>query len=171
VNRGGALMVVAFTDAGNELHAHQKRASTEYQEAYDNASGSTEMRTLIIIFAATAVLAAGSILAQESDPGQQLSNASQAEQDQRAERQERLNELMSVMAQEMQALHETGDPEKHRQLMATHRNHMFEAMDLMRDMGGMHMRNVMNEHIAPHHGMHHGRQRSHDDDPPENAHE
>ena len=114
------------------------------------------MRTLITILTATAVLAAGSLWAQETDPAQQLSEAWQAEQAQRAEQQERLNELMSVMAQEMEALHETGDPDKHRQLMATHRNHMFEAMDMMRDLGGTHMRDVMNEHLAPHHGMHHG---------------
>jgi hypothetical protein len=32
---------------------------------------------------------------------------------------------------------------------------MYEAMDLMRDLGGAHMRNVMTEHLAPHHAMHH----------------
>ena len=112
------------------------------------------MRTLIVIFSATALLAAGSLWSQETDPARQIAEAWQAEQAQRAEREQRLNELMTVMSQEMEALRETGDREKHRQLMATHRNHMFEAMDLMRDLGGAHMREVMNVHLAPHRGMH-----------------
>ena len=138
----------------HEPQARDKRATIEYQGANDNASGSTEMRTLIVIFSATALLAAGSLWSQETDPARQIAEAWQAEQAQRAEREQRLNELMTVMSQEMEALRETGDREKHRQLMATHRNHMFEAMDLMRDLGGAHMREVMNVHLAPHRGMH-----------------
>jgi hypothetical protein len=113
------------------------------------------MRTLIVISTTAAMLLSGAIWSQESDPARQLTEQWQTEQAQRAEREQRLNELMSVMAEEMEALHQTDDREKHRQLMATHRNHMYEAMDLMRDMGGAHMRDLVTEHLAPHHATHH----------------
>lgn len=113
------------------------------------------MRTFIAIFTASALLAAGTLWSQESDLSAQIADELQTEQAQRADREQRLNQLMAVMAREMEALHQTEDREQHRQLMATHRNHMFEAMDLMRDLGGAHMRDVMTEHLAPHHAMHH----------------
>ncbi len=113
------------------------------------------MRTLIVVSTAAAMLLSGAIWSQETDPARELTEQWQAEQAQRAEREQRLNELMTVMAQEMEALHETDDRDKHRQLMTTHRNHMYEAMDLMRDLGGAHMRDVMTEHLAPHHATHH----------------
>ena len=113
------------------------------------------MRTFIAIFTASALLAAATLWSQESDPSGQIANELQTEQAQRADREQRLNEMMSVMAGEMEALHQTEDRVKHRQMMATHRNHIFEAMDLMRDLGGAHMCDVMTEHLAPHHATHH----------------
>jgi len=113
------------------------------------------MRTLIAITVTTAVLAAGTIWAQETDPVQQLSDAWQAEQAQRTEREQRLDQLMTVMTREMEAMHQTDDRSEQQKLLATHRQHMNEAMDLMRDLGGAHMRELTREHLGSHHTMHH----------------
>ena len=112
------------------------------------------MRTLITLITATAVLATGSLWAQETDPARQIAEAWQAEQEMRAEHEERLNELMTVMAEEMEAIHEAGNQTERQQLLAEHRDHMHEAMDLMRDLGGSHMRDVTKQHLGPHSKMH-----------------
>lgn len=113
------------------------------------------MRTLIVIVTATTLLAAGSLWSQETDPARQIAEAWQAEQDQRAEREQRLNELMTIMTGEMEAIHQANDRGERQQLLAEHREHMHEAMDLMRDLGGTHMREVTRQHLAPHSAMHH----------------
>jgi hypothetical protein len=113
------------------------------------------MRTLIIVVTTAATLVAGSLWAQETDPARQSADQWQAEQALRVEREQRLNELMSTMTEEMEAMHEAGNSSKRQQLLATHRAHMYEAMDLMRDLGGTHMREVSKEHLAPHHATHH----------------
>jgi Lon protease-like protein len=102
------------------------------------------------------MLMAGSLWSQETDPARQIADQWQAEQALRAERGQRLNELMSTMAKEMDAIHEARDSSQRQQLMAKHRVHMHEAMDLMRDLGGTHMREVTAQHIGPHHGSMHG---------------
>ena len=112
------------------------------------------MRTLITMITATAVLAAGSLWAQETDPARQIAEAWQAEQQMRVAHEERLNELMSLMATEMEAIHQASDRSERQQLLAKHRDHMYEAMDLMRDLGGSHMRDVTNQHLGPHSTMH-----------------
>lgn len=113
------------------------------------------MRTLIVITVATAILAAGSIWAQETDPVQQATAAWQAEQAQRSESEQRLNQLMTVMTQEMEAMHQADDRAEQQKLMAAHREHMNEAMGLMRDLGGAHMRELTREHLGSHQAMHH----------------
>ena len=110
------------------------------------------MRTLIVVFTATAMLMSGAIFSQETDPARQIAEQWQAEQALRAEREARLNELMSIMAEEMEAIHEADERSQKQQLMAKHRAHMYEAMDLMRDLGGAHMRDVVEQHLGPHHG-------------------
>ena len=110
------------------------------------------MRTLIIVVTTTTLLMAGSLWSQETDPVSQIAEQWQAEQALRAEREQRLNELMSTMAQEMDAIHKAGDSSQKRQLMAEHRAHMVEAMDLMRDLGGAHLRDIASQHLGPHHG-------------------
>ena len=102
------------------------------------------------------MLMAGRLWSQETDPARQIADQWQAEQALRAERGQRLNELMSTMAKEMDAIHEARDSSQRQQLMAKHRVHMHEAMDLMRDLGGTHMREVTAQHIGPHHGSMHG---------------
>lgn len=114
------------------------------------------MRTLIIVVTTATMLMAGSLWSQETDPARQIADQWQAEQALRAEREQRLNELMSIMAEEMDAIHEAGDSSQRQPLMARHRVHMHEAMDLMRDLGGTHMREVTAQHIGPHHGSMHG---------------
>lgn len=112
------------------------------------------MRTLITIITATAVLATGSIWAQETDPARQIAETWQAEEEMRAQHEERLNELMTLMAEEMEAIHEAGNRGERQQLLEEHRDHMHEAMDLMRDLGGSHMRDVTEQHLGPHSKMH-----------------
>jgi hypothetical protein len=106
------------------------------------------MRTLIVIFTATTLLAAGSLWSQETDPARQIAEAWQAEQQLRADREQRLNELMTTLSEEMQAIHMTSDRDKQQQLLTAHRANMHEAMALMRDLGGKHMRDLTSEHLT-----------------------
>ena len=110
------------------------------------------MRTLIVVFTATTLLAAGSLWSQETDPARQIAEAWQAERQLRAEREQRLNGLMTAMSGEMRAIHDATDRNERQALLAAHRVHMHEAMDLMRDLGGNHLRDITSEHLAPQHG-------------------
>ncbi len=114
------------------------------------------MKTLIIAVTTITMLMAGSVWSQETDPARQIAEQWQAEQTLRAEREQRLNELMSTMAEEMEAIHEAREGNQRMQLMSKHRVHMYEAMDLMRDLGGTHMREVTAQHLGPHHNDRHG---------------
>jgi hypothetical protein len=86
---------------------------------------------------------------QETDPAKQIAEQWRVEQAQHDARQARLDELISVMAREMETIRNTEDQSKRQALMATHRNNIREAMDLMREMGGVHMRDVLAEHLGP----------------------
>ena len=110
------------------------------------------MRTLIVVITTATMLMSGAIWSQETDPARQIAEQWQAEQALRAEREARLNELMSIMAEEMEAIHEEDERGQKQQLLAIHRAHMHEAMGLMRDLGGAHMREVTEQHLGPHHG-------------------
>lgn len=110
------------------------------------------MRTLIVVITAATMLMSGAIWSQETDPARQIAEQWQAERALRAEREARLNELMSIMAEEMEAIRDTEGQSQKQQLMAKHRAHMHEAMGLMRDLGGAHMREVTAQHLGPHHG-------------------
>ena len=94
------------------------------------------MRTLIVVITTATMLMSGAIWSQETDPARQIAEQWQAEQALRAEREARLNELMSIMAEEMEAIHEEDERGQKQQLLAIHRAHMHEAMELMRDLGG-----------------------------------
>jgi hypothetical protein len=93
-------------------------------------------------------MVSGTAWVQETDPAKQIAEYWQAEQTQRESRQARLDELMSTMAQEMEAIRGTGDPAQRQALMVTHRKNMLEAMQLMRDMGGAHLQEVVAGHLA-----------------------
>lgn len=107
------------------------------------------MNKLLVIAVPIAVLLFASAWAQETDPAQDISAEWAAERAQRAENQARLDGLMGTMAKEMADIRATKNRKKREALMATHREHMREAMGLMRSMGGMHMREVMAEHAGP----------------------
>lgn len=106
------------------------------------------MRTIATAIALIAVMSTGTSWAQESDPANEIAEQWQAEQAERVERQAWLDELMNTMADEMQAIRNAGNRDEREALMATHREHMREAMVLMRSMGGPHLREVMAEHLG-----------------------
>lgn len=89
----------------------------------------------------------GSGWAQETDPASETAEQWQVEQAAREQRQARLDELMATMADEMQAIRGAKSRSERDVLMASHQTTMREAMALMRDMGGNHMRKVMAEHV------------------------
>lgn len=95
-----------------------------------------------------AVFLASSGWAQETDPVQIISDHWAAEQAQRAKDQARLEGLMDTVAAEMTRIRATENRTERDALMATHRQHMREAMALMRGMGGAHLREVMAEHTG-----------------------
>jgi len=106
------------------------------------------MKMSTIIFAVIALVVSGSTWAQETDPATQIADYWQAEQVQREVRQTRLDELMLTMAREMEAIRNTSDQQKRQTLMATHRENMLEAMQLMRNMGGAHLQDVVANHLG-----------------------
>jgi hypothetical protein len=85
---------------------------------------------------------AGNLLAQETDPARQIAEHWQTQEALRTEREERLNELMPIMAEEMEAIDKA------------------RAMDLMRDLGGAHLGDVMAQHLGSHHDVKHGMQKA-----------
>lgn len=106
------------------------------------------MKTFIVIAAIAAFLLSGKSWAQAPDAANEIDKQWQAEQSDRDQRQARLDQLMSTMATEMQAIRNTGNRKERDALMAEHRRTMREAMDLMHDMGGTHMREMMAEHMG-----------------------
>ena len=118
------------------------------------------MKILTIIVTSVAMVVAGNLSAQETDPARQITEHWQTQQALRTEREERLNELMSIMAEEMEAIDKASNSGQRQQLMANHRIHMHEAMDLMRDLGGVHLRDVMSRHLGSHHDVKHGMQKA-----------
>jgi hypothetical protein len=118
------------------------------------------MRVLIIAVTIITMAIAGNLLAQETDPARQIAEHWQTQQALRTEREERLNELMSIMAKEMEAIDKASNSGQRQQLMVNHRIHMHESMDLMRDLGGVHLREVMTQHLGSHHDVKHGMQKA-----------
>ena len=118
------------------------------------------MRVLIIAVTFIMMAMAGNLLAQETDPARQIAEHWQTQQALRTEREERLNELMSIMAEEMEAIDKASNSAQRQQLMANHRIHIHEAMDLMRDLGGAHLGDVMAQHLGSHHDVKHGMQKA-----------
>lgn len=107
------------------------------------------MKTQSVVIAITVLLLSGSGWGQEVDPANEIAAQWTAEQTLRELRQARLDELMSKIAEEMEAIRNTRNREERETLMTTHRETMREAMALMRDMGGTNMREVMAEHMGP----------------------
>lgn len=102
-----------------------------------------------VVIGMSLLLLAGSGWAQETNPASEIAQQLQAEQMERAQRQARLDALMETIADEMQAIRNSKNREERDALMVPHRENMREAMALMRDMGGMRMREVMTEHLDP----------------------
>jgi hypothetical protein len=86
--------------------------------------------------------------AEETDPARQIGEYWHAQQVQREERQGRLDELMSTMATEMQSIRNAGSDKERQALMTDHRASMHEAMALMREVGGLHLQDVLSDHIG-----------------------
>ena len=95
-----------------------------------------------------AVFLASSGWAQETDPDHLISDQWAAEQAQRAKDQARLEVLIDTIAEEMTRIRATENRGERDALMATHRQHMREAMALLRGTGGTHMREVVAEHTG-----------------------
>jgi hypothetical protein len=89
------------------------------------------------------------VLLTSSSWAQETSDQSANEQAKRTEQQVQVDEMMDTLAEEMAAIRGAKSQKERHALMATHQQHMREAMGLMRDMGGMHMREVMTEHMGP----------------------
>ncbi len=106
------------------------------------------MSKLLIVTVPIAVLLFAGAWAQETDPAQEIADQWAVEQALRVERQARLDTLMVTMAKEMAAIRSTTNRREKESLMVVHRENMREAMSLMRGMGGMHMREVMSEHMG-----------------------
>ena len=101
-----------------------------------------------VVIALTVALFAGSVWAQETNYAKEIRDQWAAEKAERAERQAKLDELMGTLTEEMAAIQETKDHTKRQGLMATHREHMREAMSLMRGMSGERMRELTAEHMG-----------------------
>lgn len=101
-----------------------------------------------IVVALAAVMLAGPVWAQETDPANEIAAQYAAEKADREARQARLDELMGTMAEEMESLRNAKSRKDREAVMATHREHMREAMGLMRGMGGTRMREVMGDHMG-----------------------
>jgi hypothetical protein len=107
------------------------------------------MKTVIMTIAAVLLLALGTgWAAEETDPVGQIAQYWEAEQAQREARQARLEELMSTLAGEMEAIRASTDAGKRQALISAHRENMHEAISLMRDMGGENFHAVLAEHVG-----------------------
>lgn len=102
---------------------------------------------LVTVLIATLLFAGA--WAQETDPARDISRDWAEQQAQRAENQAQLDVLMSTMTEEMATIRATTNRKDRETLMTKHREHMREAMGLMRGMSGKHMREVMAEHAGP----------------------
>ena len=56
--------------------------------------------------------------------------------------------MAEATAEEREEIRGTADKNKRQALIASHRENMLEAMGLMLDMGGTHLRDVLAEHIG-----------------------
>lgn len=107
------------------------------------------MNKLKLVVVPIAMLLFAGAWAQETDPAHDISRDWAAQQAQRAENQARLDVLMGTMTEEMAAIRTATSRKDRETLMTKHREHMREAMGLMRGMSGKHMREVMAEHTGP----------------------
>jgi hypothetical protein len=122
------------------------------------------MRQLLLVIALATGMLSGAVWAQDNDLLQpieidllQLSESDLLQPSEeywvelvaeRLERQARLDALMGTMTAEMAAVRQTKDRREREALMTTHREHMREAMGLMRGFGGERMREVMSQHAG-----------------------
>jgi len=111
------------------------------------------MRKKMLVIVLTAGLLSGVAGAQEIEPFS--TNVMPTNEDywanlvaERIERQTRLDELMRTMAEEMATVRKTGDAEIRQAMMTTHREHMRQAISLMRDMGSRRMRSLASGHTG-----------------------
>lgn len=107
------------------------------------------MKMLPMAFATVVLMVSGTAWAGETDPARDIAEYWRVEQAQRESRQARLDELMSTMAEEMEAIRGAGNPAERQALMITHRENLLEALQLMRNMGGAHLQDVVADHLAP----------------------
>lgn len=106
------------------------------------------MNKLHLVAVPIAMLLVAGAWAQETDPTADISHAWAEQEAQRAENQARMDELMETMTDEMAAIHAATNRKDREALMTEHREHMLEAMSLMRGMSGLHMREAMAEHAG-----------------------
>lgn len=104
------------------------------------------MIRLTLALTMVVALLAGNGWAQDHHPEDDWA-AWNAERTARAEREARLDELMGRMTGDMAAIRDAKSTKERQALMATHKEHMREAMGLMRSMGGKHLREVMADHL------------------------
>jgi len=102
-----------------------------------------------LLFVLIAVFLTSASWAQETDPSHDISKQWAAEQTRRVENQARLNELIGTMTEEMATIRATTNREERGALMTAHREHMREALGLMRSLGGTHLHEVVSEHAGP----------------------
>jgi hypothetical protein len=104
---------------------------------------------LTVTLTTAALLATGvAWTAQETDPARQIGEYWHAQEVQREQRQARLDELMSTMATEMQSIRNASSDKERRALMAAHRSSMHEALTLIREIGGLHLQDVLSDHVG-----------------------
>lgn len=109
------------------------------------------MKTVTLSVAIGFMLLLSNGWAQQSpSPSDDPANQSAGAEAGLTERQELLDNLITQLSEEMEIIRNTEDRAERERLMAIHHETMREAMELVRDMGGVHMRTVMAEHMAPH---------------------
>ena len=107
------------------------------------------MNKIQLVAVPIAMLLIAGAWAQETDPSADMSRAWAEQEAQRAANQARMDELMETMSEEMAAIRASTSHKDREALMTEHREHMLEAMSLMRGMNGVHMREAMAGHAGP----------------------
>ncbi len=107
------------------------------------------MKTFSVVVAIIPLLLTAPGWAQDVDSANDVEQQWQAEEADRDQRQAKLDQLMGTMAIEMQAIQNADNRKDRDALMTEHRHTMREAMDLMHEMGGTRMREMMAEHMSP----------------------
>ena len=107
------------------------------------------MRMLTVILTTATLLASGAAwAANETDWARQIGEYWRVQEIEREQRQASLDELMSTMATEMESIRNAANDQEREALLAAHRSSTHEAMTLMREMGGLHLREVLSDHLG-----------------------